>query len=91
MKINRRNFEDVSSESAIVDDTSIIKTSKIELSRAGARFLNVYKVRKTRNFEDVSRGNAIFNNHERDRFGIDPPLTKSTLKARACTFLIDNR
>ena len=28
MKINPRNFEDVSSESAIFEDTNIIKTSK---------------------------------------------------------------
>ena len=91
MKINRRNFEDVSSKSAIFEDTHIIKMSKIELSCAGARFLNVYKVRKTQNFEDVSRGSAIFKNQERDQFGNRPPFTKSTLKAKACIFLIDHR
>ena len=46
MKIIQRNFEDVSSESAIFEDTNIIKTSKkIELSRAGAQVL------KTQNLE----------------------------------------
>ena len=39
---------------------------------------------------DVSKGKAIFKNHERDRLGIDPS-TKSTLKARACNFLFDSR
>ena len=39
------------------EDTNMIKTSK--MSRAGARFLNVYKVRQARNVEDVLRGSAI--------------------------------
>ena len=45
----------------------------LEPSRAGAQFLNVHEVSKTRIFEDVPHGSAIFNNQGRDRFG-DGPL-----------------
>ena len=56
------------------EDLKMIKTSKkVELSRSGSQFLNVYKVSKTQNLEDVPHRSAIFENQGHGRFG-DGPL-----------------
>ena len=58
-----------------------------KLSRAGAQFLIVHKLRKTQNFEDVLSESAIFKNQHRDQTTPDPP-SKTTLKAMSRIFEI---
>ena len=77
MKINRRNFEAVSSESEIFEDTNIIQTSK------KSNFLVIWNEKNE--FWGCHAREYDFRKSECDQFGIDPP-TKSSLKARPCIF-----